>query len=357
MGTDKRLRVAILGATGAVGQRFIESLNAHPWFEITYLSASERSEGKPYGEACRWQLDSILPERVSSMPVNDIAPRGDIDLVFSALAASVAGDVEVAWAKSGVPVFSNARNHRMAHDVPLLVPEVNAEHLKLVGKQKSGRGYPESGFIITNPNCSTTFLAMALAPLERTFGLKRVSVVTLQAISGAGYPGLPSMDILGNVIPFIFGEETKMEEETKKILGEWVDGIVEPASFPVSAQVNRIPVLDGHTEAVAFELSGEVPIEEIREALTSFRGEPQRRNLPSAPERPIVFVDGSDRPQPRLDLYREKAMATLIGRLRTCPVLGYKMTVLGHNTIRGAAGGSVLNAELARAHGLIGGRR
>jgi aspartate-semialdehyde dehydrogenase len=222
----------------------------------------------------------MLPERVASMPVNDIAPRGDIDLVFSALAASVAGDVEVAWAKSGVPVFSNARNHRMAHDVPLLVPEVNAEHLKLVGKQKSGRGYPESGFIITNPNCSTTFLAMALAPLERTFGLKRVSVVTLQAISGAGYPGLPSMDILGNVIPFISGEETKIEEETKKILGEWVDGIVEPASFPVSAQVNRIPVLDGHTEAVSFELRGEVPIEEIREALTSFRGEPQRQNLP-----------------------------------------------------------------------------
>jgi aspartate-semialdehyde dehydrogenase len=357
MGRDERLRVGVLGATGTVGQRFIEILNGHPWFEITHLAASERSEGKPYGEACRWQLGSILPERVASMPVNDIAPREDVDLVLSALSASVAGDVEEAWAKSGAAVFSNARNHRMAPDVAILVPEVNAEHLELIGKQQVARGFPQSGFIVTNPNCSTTFLAMALAPLARTFGLKRVSVVTLQAVSGAGYPGLPSMDILGNLIPFIAGEEAKIEQETKKILGRLVNGVVEPASFPLSAQVNRVPVLDGHTEAVSFELGRDVPVGEIRETLTSYRGDPQRQKLPSAPERPIVFVEGADRPQPRLDLHREKAMATIVGRLRRCPVLGYKMTLLGHNTIRGAAGGSVLNAELARVKGLIGRRR
>jgi aspartate-semialdehyde dehydrogenase len=244
----------------------------------------------------------------------------------------------------------------MAHDIPLLVPEVNAEHLNLVATQGAGRGYPESGFIVTNPNCSTTFLAMAMAPLERAFGLKKVSVVTLQAVSGAGYPGLPALDILGNVIPFIPGEEPKMEQETKKILGRFENGTVTPASFPVSAQVHRVPVLDGHTEAVSFELSQDASIDEVLRALTEFEGEPQKRRLPSAPDRPILFVDGPDRPQPRLDLRREKAMATIVGRLRKCPVLGYKMTLLGHNTIRGAAGGSVLNAELARSNGLIGER-
>jgi aspartate-semialdehyde dehydrogenase len=355
MGAQRSVRVAVLGATGAVGQRFIETLNGHPWFELTRLSASERSEGKAFGEACRWQLDSELPETIAAMPVEDLSPRKGVDLAFSALAASVAGDVETAWAKMGIPIFSNARNHRMAPDVPLLVPEVNGEHLKLITRQKSQRGFPDSGFIVTNPNCSTTFLAMALAPLERTFGLNRVSVVTLQAISGAGYPGLPSMDILGNVIPFISGEETKMEQETKKILGNWVDGIVVPAGMEVSAQVNRVPVLDGHTEAVSFELGRDADLEEIRNALAGFRGEPQEQGLPSAPEKPIVLVDGPDRPQPRLDLYREKAMATLIGRIRPCPVLGFKMTLLGHNTIRGAAGGSVLNAELAHAQGFLGG--
>jgi aspartate-semialdehyde dehydrogenase len=348
--------VAILGATGAVGQRFIETLNGHPWFEITRLCASERSEGKLYGEACRWQLDSALPEVAASMPVEDVSPREDVDLAFSALSASIAGDTEAAWAMAGIPVFSNARNHRMAPDVPLLIPEVNGEHLKLIGKQRTNRGYPDSGFIVTNPNCSTIFLAMALAPLERAFGLKKVAVVTLQAISGAGYPGLPSMDILGNVIPYISGEEAKMEEETKKILGRLVDSVVEPAGFDVSAQVNRVPVLDGHTEAVSFELARDSGLEDVRQALIGFRGEPQERNLPTAPESPIVMVDGLDRPQPRLDVYREKAMATLIGRLRPCPVLGYKMTLLGHNTIRGAAGASVLNAELACAYGYVGGR-
>jgi len=353
---EKPLRAAILGATGAVGQRFIETLATHPWFEITRLSASERSEGKSYHEACRWQLSTSIPERIASMPVEDVNPREDIDVAFSALSADIASEVELGWAENGVAVFSNARNHRMEDDVPLLIPEVNGDHLELVRTQSKRRGFPSSGFIATNPNCSTTFLAMALAPLERAFGLTRVSVVTLQAISGAGYPGLPSMDILGNVVPFISGEETKMEQETAKILGRLVDGKVEPAGVTVSAQVNRVPVRDGHTESVSFETTRSCGIDEIREALATFRGEPQELDLPSAPSRPIVVVDGADRPQPRLDLYREKAMATLVGRLRPCPVLGFKMTILGHNTVRGAAGGSVLNAELAVAKRLLGDR-
>jgi aspartate-semialdehyde dehydrogenase len=290
------------------------------------------------------------------MSVEDVHPSEGIDVAFSALSAGVASEVELAWAKNGTAVFSNARSYRMDDDIPLLIPEVNGDHLELIKRQSNERGFPTSGFIATNPNCSTTFLAMVLAPLERAFGLSRVSVVTLQAVSGAGYPGLPSMDIMGNVIPFISGEETKMEQETLKILGRLVDGRIEPAGFAVSAQVNRVPVRDGHTESVSFETARSCGVEEIREALAAFQSEPQELGLPSAPERPIVVVEGDDRPQPRLDLYREKAMATLVGRIRPCPVLGFKMSILGHNTIRGAAGGSVLNAELALAKGFLGGR-
>jgi len=256
-----------------------------------------------------------------------------------------------------VPVFSNARSYRLEPDVPLLIPEINPDHLELVSRQKASRKLPNSGFIVTNANCSTTVLAMALAPVERAFGLRRVSVVTLQAISGAGYPGLPSMEILGNVIPFIAGEEEKMEAETRKILGKLNGNAVVPAELVLSAQVNRVPVFDGHTESVSFETVRPARVEEIREALTSFRGEPQERSLPSAPCHPVLVLDGPDRPQPLLDLYRERAMATLVGRLRSCPVLGFKMSLLGHNTIRGAAGGSILNAELAREKGLLGRRR
>lgn len=355
MAHDRRLRAAILGATGAVGQRFIELLAPHPWFETARLCGSERSAGKTYRDACRWRLSSTLPEAVSAMRVEAAGPEGHdgIDLAFSALDASVAGELEEAWARAGIPVFSNARNHRLAPDVPLLVPEVNAEHFALVAKQGETRGFSK-GFIATNPNCSTTFLAMALAPLQGAFGLRRVSVVTLQAISGAGYPGLPSMDILGNVIPFIEGEEEKIEAETRKILGIIEDGSVAPAEFALSAQVNRVPVQDGHTESVSFELARPARLEEVREALSLFQGDPQRLALPSAPRHPLVLFDERDRPQPALDLYRERAMATLVGRLRPCSVLGFKMTLLGHNTIRGAAGGSLLNAELARARCLIG---
>ena len=349
-----RLKVAVLGATGAVGQRFIELLSGHPWFEVTRLAASPRSAGKSYQDACGWRLATPIPERIATEVVEGMEPDGEVDLAFSALSASVAPEIEIAWAKAGVPVFSNARSYRLEPDVPLLIPEINPEHLGLIEKQKTLRELPGRGFIVTNANCSTTVLAMALAPLERAFGLRRLSVVTLQAVSGAGYPGLPSMEILGNVIPFIAGEEEKMEAETQKILGKFGNNAVEPASMTVSAQVNRVPVFDGHTESVSFETERSASLEEIREALTSFRGEPQELDLPTAPEHPIVVLDGVDRPQPMLDLYRENAMATIVGRLRPCPVLNFKMTLLGHNTVRGAAGGSILNAELAMARKLIG---
>ena len=353
--SQPRLKVAILGATGAVGQRFIELLASHPWFEVARLAASERSAGKRYQDACGWRLASPIPEKIANEVVEGMEPDGETDLAFSALTASVAPEIEMAWAKAGVPVFSNARSYRLEPDVPLLIPEINPEHLGLIEKQKKLRELPGRGFIITNANCSTTVLAMALAPLERAFGLRRLSVVTLQAVSGAGYPGLPSMDILGNVIPFIAGEEEKMEAETQKILGKLGEGVVEPASMKLSAQVNRVPVFDGHTESVSFETTQPASLEKIHDALVSFRGEPQELDLPTAPQHPIVVLDGPDRPQPMLDLYRENAMATIVGRLRPCPVLNFKMTLLGHNTVRGAAGGSILNAELAMARGLIGG--
>lgn len=352
-----RLKAAVLGATGAVGQRFVEHLADHPWFELARLSASERSAGRPYREACGWRLASPMPEAVAMQIVEDMEPDGSVDLAFSALSADVAPEVEMAWARAGVPVFSNARSYRLEPDVPLLIPEINPDHLDLIPTQKASRQLPDSGFIVTNANCSTTVLAMALAPLERAFGLRRVSVVTLQAISGAGYPGLPSMEILGNVIPFISGEEEKMEAETRKILGKLNGSAVEPAELVLSAQVNRVPVFDGHTESVSFETARPARLEEIREALMSFRGVPQEAKLPSAPCHPVLVLEGRDRPQPMLDLYREKAMATLVGRVRPCPVLGFKMTLLGHNTIRGAAGGSILNAELAREKGILGRER
>jgi aspartate-semialdehyde dehydrogenase len=242
----------------------------------------------------------------------------------------------------------------MAPDVPLVIPEVNSDHMELLDVQRARRGFPAGGGIVTNANCSATFLAMALAPLHRSFGVKRASVVTMQAISGAGYRGVASMEILGNVIPYIAGEEEKLEGETLKILGEWDGEAVSPAHFPVSAQVNRVPVLDGHTEALSVELGGNPGLDEVRDALRAFRGPPQELDLPTAPRRPIIVMDHPDRPQPALDLEVEGGMATVVGNLRSCPVLGYKMTILGHNTIRGAGVGSVLNAELAVEHGWLG---
>ncbi len=355
MKPDRPLRVAILGATGAVGQRFVALLSNHPWFEVTRVAASERSAGKTYREACRWHMTSSMPESVASLIVTDLSVSNDIDLAFSALTADVAGDVEVTWARAGVPVFSNARNHRMDPDVPLVIPEVNPDHLSLIANQGEARGFPASGFLVTNANCSATFLAMALAPLHRTFGVDMVSVVTMQAISGAGYPGLSALDISGNVIPFISGEEEKLESETQKILGAQRNGAIDPAAFRVSAQVHRVPVIDGHLESVSVKLRDAADLDDIREALQSFSGAPQSEGLPSAPDRPIVVLDEPDRPQPKLDVDRENGMATFVGGLRPCNVLDYKMTVLGHNTVRGAAGGSVLNAELVVARGMVGG--
>ena len=349
-----RLRAGVLGATGAVGQRLLERLAGHPWIDVVRVMASERSVGRSYGEACDWRLPTPIPEGVAGLEVTDTTPDESLDLVFSGLGASIAGPVEQAWAHAGSWVFTNARTHRMEADVPLLIPEVNPEHLRLVERQRAHRGW--SGAIVANANCSTTFLAMALAPLEQAFGVESVSVVTLQAISGAGYSGLPSMTIHGNVVPNIAGEEAKIEEETLKILGHLQDDGVRPADITISAQVHRVPVLDGHTEAVSVGLRTSASLEEVREALEAFRGPPQALELPSAPTRPLRYVEGEDRPQPALDLYRDGAMATLVGRLRACPVLDYRMVLLGHNTVRGAGPGSVLNAELACAAELLGPR-
>ena len=347
------MRVGVLGATGAVGQRFVQLLEGHPWFELVAVAASERSAGKCYREACTWKLDVPMPAAARDLVVQPAEPGGGLecDVVFSALDASVAGPVEEAFAAAGYAVLSNARNHRMADDVPLLVPEVNPEHTALVPVQKRRRGW--RGFIATNPNCAAATLVLALAPLERRFGLKAVAVTTLQAISGAGYPGLPSLDILGNVIPFIAGEEEKIERETRKILGRLEGGAVAPHPAMVSATTTRVPVVDGHTASVFVTLGRDPGPEAIREALRTYRSVPQERNLPSAPAHPTLLVEEDDRPQPRLDVNRERGMASIVGRVRRCDLMGYKFVVLGHNTIRGAAGASILNAELLQSEGLL----
>jgi len=349
-----KIRVGVLGATGAVGQRFVQLLDGHPWFELAAVAASERSAGRRYAEACTWKLDTPMPPGAGGLVVQPAEPTLKCDVVFSALDAGVAGPIEEAFAAAGCAVLSNARNHRMADDVPLLVPEVNAEHAALIPVQRKKRGW--QGFIATNPNCSTATLVLALAPLERRFGLKAVAVTTLQAVSGAGYPGIPSLDILGNVVPFIAGEEEKIERETRKILGRLGPGggAVEPLPAVVSATTTRVPVVDGHTESVFVTLGTDPGLDAVREALRSFRGLPQERGLPSAPAHPVLVLDADDRPQPRLDIGRERGMASIVGRVRACPLMGYKFIVLGHNTIRGAAGAAILNAELLHSQGLLG---
>ena len=331
--------VAVLGATGTVGQKFITLLEGHPYFRVSELVASPQSAGKPYAEVCRWKQDTPIPEQIAETKVKSTEDELQSLVLFSGLDSGVAGDVERAYAEDGHLVVSNSKNHRMDPDVPLVVPEINHDHLSLVERQ------PYPGAIVTNPNCSTIFLVMSLAPLERAFGLEAVSVTTLQAISGAGYPGVSGMDIMGNVIPYISGEEEKVERESLKILGTVSDGHIEAARLSVGAQCTRVPVLDGHTETVSFKLSREADIEEVRQALDEFRSLPQERGLPSAPERPILMLDAPDRPQPARDIWLEHGMATVVGRLRECPVLDYRMVVLGHNTVRGAAGASILNAE------------
>lgn len=349
---SKRIDVGILGATGMVGQQFITQLTGHPWFRAVWLGASERSEGKRYAQAATWRLSSQMPEDLRDMRVRACTPDGGPLLMFSALDANAAKDIEPAFAKAGHIVISNARSYRMDPLVPLLIPEVNADHLALLPAQRRERGW--RGAIVTNPNCSTVVLTMALAPL-RQFGLRSVMVTTLQAVSGAGYPGVPSLDIMGNVVPGIPGEEEKMETETRKILGSLQGNAVTPHPVVVSAQTTRVAVIDGHTESVSVSLEAQPSVEDVIEAMRSFRGRPQELGLPLAPPAPVVWLDGADRPQPRLDAERDGGMAVTVGRVRRCPVLDIKFIALGHNTIRGAAGAAVLNAELMQAEGLLQG--
>jgi len=348
-----KLRVGILGATGMVGQQFVQLLQYHPWFEITALAASDRSEGRPYHQACRWVISSEMPSAVREMVVESCEPELECDLVFSALPSNVAGPVEEQFAEAGYFVSSNASAHRMDADVPLLIPEVNPEHIGVIEPQRRKRGW-KRGFIVTNPNCSTVALVMALKPLADQFGIRQVSVVTMQALSGAGYPGVPSLDILDNVIPYIGGEEAKVESEPLKLLGQLAGEAFRPAEFAISAQCNRVAVRDGHFEAVSVRLERPgVAVEHILEAMAGFRALPQELNLPSAPQRPLVVRPEQDRPQPSYDRDEGKGMSVVVGRVRPCPVMDFKFMVLGHNTIRGAAGAAILNAELLQAKGYL----
>jgi aspartate-semialdehyde dehydrogenase len=346
----KKIEVGILGATGMVGQHFIKFLDGHPGFELTWLGASERSAGKVYTEAAKWHLGGAVPEATAKLRVEDAKPGNAPKLLFSAMDASVATEIEQAFAQAGHVVVSNSRNHRMCADVPLLVPEINPEHLKLIPRQREQRGW--KGQIVTNPNCSTIVLTMGLAPLKQ-FGIKRVVATTLQAVSGAGYPGVASMDILGNVVPYIGNEEEKMQEETQKILGDFAGDRVEPLAAQVSAHCNRVAVVDGHTVTVSVEFDSRIAGADVMHAFQTFRGLPQDRNLPSAPKRPVQYLVEQDRPQPRKDAERDRGMATFVGRLRACPVFDWKFVALGHNTVRGAAGAAVLNAELMQSEGLL----
>lgn len=345
----QKMEVGILGATGMVGQQFINFLQGHPWFEAKWLGASERSAGKKYRDATNWRLDTAMPETVAGLTVQEARPGNAPKLVFSAMDASVATEIERAFAEAGHFVVSNSRNHRMEPDVPLLVPEVNPDHLEILPVQER-RGW--KGRIVTNPNCSTIVLTMALGALK-PLGMSKVLVTTMQAISGAGYPGHSAFDMNANVVPFIKNEEPKMESETQKILGELAGGAFTPHPMKISAACNRVQVLDGHTETVAVEFDEKPSEAAILDAFASFRGVPQERELPSAPPRPVIYMDQPDRPQPRRDVNRYNGMAVFVGRLRECPVLDWKFLVMGHNTVRGAAGAAVLNAELIRSEGLL----
>lgn len=350
VGKDGRIPVAILGATGAVGQRMVQLLAGHPRLRLAEAAASERSQGKTYLEATRWILPGDVPEEARGLVVKAVDGPLESRLVLSALDAAVADTVEPLQASRGKLVVSNTKSFRMHDDVPLLIPEVNADHLALLDRQEwKGSG----GGIVTNPNCVVVGLAMALAPLHRAFGLEAVCVTTMQALSGAGYPGVPSLDAQGNVIPFIDGEEHKIEVEPGKILGALVDGRVVPAAFPISVSVNRVAVRDGHTESVFVKLSRKASLAEIRAALEGFSGEPQQLGLPSAPPRPIVVRDERDRPQPIRDVEAGHGMVVTVGRLRHDPVYDARFTLLVHNTVRGAAGAALLNAELLAATGRL----
>ncbi len=344
----EKIKVAVLGATGSVGQKFVELLGNHPWFELHELAASSRSAGKTYGEAVNWFMSTPLTDKIKNIEVKECVPNLESKVVFSGLDSNVAGEIETEFAKAGYIVISNARNHRFDADVPLIIPEVNYDHLELIKHQPYGKGC-----IVTNPNCSTIGMVTAVKPLFDKFEIEQLNVFTMQAISGGGYPGIPSLDILGNVIPFISGEEEKMETEPLKILGSVDNGKINFAEINISAQCNRVPVIDGHTETVQIKFKTKPEKEEIIEALKSFKSLPQELSLPSAPAAPIVYMEKVNHPQPRLHSNFGNGMTVTVGRLRECSLFDYKFVVLSHNTIRGAAGNTILIAELMKAQGYI----
>lgn len=349
MAAGNRIDVGVLGATGMVGQQFISRLSGHPWFRVTWLAASERSEGKAYADAAPWRLARPMPDEVKRLDVAACAPGKGPKILFSALDAAAADRLEAEFAAAGHIVLSNARSHRMDPLVPLLIPEVNADHLCLLKEQRARKAW--SGAIVTNPNCAVAVLATTLAPL-RAFGLKSVQVTTFQAVSGAGYPGVPSLDIVGNVIPYIGGgEEDKIERETAKILG--TNGGRNPHPAVVSAQVTRVPVIDGHSMTVSVTLDSKPSASDLVDAMRAFRGRPQTDKMPTAPDPAIVVHAEETRPQPRLDADLGNGMAISVGRVRPCPIASFKYFALGHNTVRGAAGGSILNAEVMKVDGLL----
>jgi aspartate-semialdehyde dehydrogenase len=349
---SSQIPVAVLGATGSVGQRFMSLLDNHPWFKVVALAASDRSVGQPYSKACRWYLADPLPEWARDMIVVPATPEAiQAKIVFSALPAELAKDIEPQFARAGFAVCSNASSYRRDADVPLLLPEVNADHIQLVRQQRQNRGW--SGAILTNPNCTSTGLTVALKALQDAFGLEKAFVVSLQALSGAGYPGVPSMDIADNVIPYIGGEEEKVEWEPRKMLGKLGGNGVELAGIRFSAHTNRVAVTDGHTVCASVELGTAATPEQAIQAIINYQAPSAARSLPSAPQPALVYRDESDRPQPRLDRMTGKGMTSVVGRMRPDPLLHLKFVVLSHNTIRGAAGGSIYNAELLVQEGLL----
>jgi aspartate-semialdehyde dehydrogenase len=338
-----RQKIGILGATGMVGQRFIQLLEHHPWFEVAWLAASDRSSGKRYGDAARWRLDTPIPERIAAMEISPAQPEGAPQVIFAALDADIAREMEPKFAAAGCAVISNSSAFRMQADVPLVIPEVNADHLALLEQQQWRK--QSGGYIVTNPNCSAIGLVLALKPLEERFGIESIFVSTMQAVSGAGYPGVASLDILGNVVPFIKNEEEKLQEETLRLLGKLQSNLVHPLEAKITAHCNRVAVEDGHTESVSVKLKRKASREELLAAWQEF-APLAGRDLPTAPAQPVETVDAVDRPQPRLDRMRGAGMAATVGRVRPCSLLDWKFTVLSHNTIRGAAGAALLNAEL-----------
>lgn len=343
----KKIPVGILGATGMVGQKFVELLSDHPWFQIVALAASDRSVDKPYKEAMKWSMQKLLPEKIAEMPVVACTPNLPCQIVFSGLDSNVAGEIEKNFAQAGYWVVSNSSHHRMDSAIPLLVPEINGDHLQLL-KHKTYKGG-----IVTNPNCSVIGITMAIKPLLDRWGIETVHVVTLQALSGAGYPGVPSMDILDNVIPYIAGEESKVEKEPLKILGIYEKDNIKNYPMRISAQCTRVAVADGHLACMSVKLREKAHAEDIIAAWKGFKGEPQHLKLPTAPETPLIYLEDPRHPQPKLHRNLGDGMAVSIGRLQTCPLFEWKFTVLSHNTVRGAAGCAILNAELMIKKGYI----